>query len=81
MDNKEILKYVNSKDVRDHLAKINYNFSTLEAIWLIANHHKITLEDKITAWQAVINSMPDFEYNRNGIKTNSIFQMLSDHQL
>ncbi len=79
MDNKEILKYVNSKDIRAHLARINYDFSTLEAVWLIANHYNITLEEKLTAWQSVIHSMPDCEYNENGIKTDSFLQLLTDY--
>ena len=59
MNNKEICKYVNSKDIRQHLISISYEFSTTEAAWLVNQCHSATLKDKITAWQNIINTMPD----------------------
>ena len=35
VSNMDIYKYINSKDVRKHLEKINYQFNTLEAAYLI----------------------------------------------
>ena len=55
----DIYKFVNSKDVRKYLKDINYEFNTLEAVYLIYFARDITLKDKHSAWKEVIESMPD----------------------
>ena len=38
----DITRFINSRDIREHLKKIGYQFTSLEAAWLIwqcKNHH------------------------------------------
>ena len=55
----DIYKYVNSKDIREHLKKINYQFNTIEAAYIVAMCRSITLEEKLSAWKKIVATMPD----------------------
>lgn len=55
----DILRFVNSKDIRAHLAKLGYQFSSLEAAWLIYQCRDATIEEKHKAWRELIGTMPD----------------------
>ena len=55
----DILSFVNSRDIRAHLEKIQYAFSAPEAAYLIFYNYTATLEDKICAWQEIVDTMPD----------------------
>lgn len=57
----DIFSFVNSKDIREYLRKIEYQFNSLEAAWLIYMCHHLTYEEKKTAWKQVISTMPDCE--------------------
>lgn len=58
-DTMDILRFINSKDIREHLRNINYEFNSLEAAWLIYQCKTATIEEKHTAWQGLIKTMPD----------------------
>ena len=45
--NQEICRFVNSKDIRQHLLDINYEFTTAEASWLVYECRNATLQEKI----------------------------------
>ncbi|MDO5296404.1 MAG: hypothetical protein Q4F00_07215 [bacterium] len=55
-----VLRFINSKDIANHLKEIGYQFNTLEASWLIYQCRNASLQEKIQAWQEVIDTMPDF---------------------
>ncbi len=57
----DIFKYINSKDIRDHLKQIGYTFSSLEAAWLIWQCRDLTIKEKHRAWDELIDTMPDCE--------------------
>ncbi len=57
--NEMILDFINSRDIAEHLKKLNYEFSTPEASYLIYRSHKHTLDKKIDAWNTIIAEMPD----------------------
>ena len=57
----DILRFVNSKDIRKHLEKIGYKFSPLEAAWLIFQWWNATIEERHRAWEELIQTMPDCE--------------------
>ena len=59
MNNQEICRFVNSKDIRQHLLTIGYNFTTAEAAWLVFQCKDAPLSEKITAWEDIIRTMPD----------------------
>ena len=57
--NQFILQFVNSKDIREHLQSIGYQFNALEASWLIWQSRNTTLEERHQAWERVIREYPD----------------------
>lgn len=60
----DVLKFVNSKDIRKHLQDIGYECSPLEAAWLIYQCRSATVEEKHAAWDELIETMPDCEVRR-----------------
>ena len=54
-----ILRFVNSKDIREHLRNIGYEFNSLEAAWLIYQCRDATIDEKHKAWNELIEKMPD----------------------
>ena len=55
----DILRFVNSRDIRAHLQKINYQFTAPEVAYLVYFSYTATLEEKLAAWQKIIDTMPD----------------------
>lgn len=55
----EILRFVNSRDIRAHLKKIDYKFTPLEAAWLVYQCRTASFEEKHAAWTEIISTMPD----------------------
>ena len=55
----DVLRFVNSKDIRKHLEEIKYEFSSLEAAWLIYQCRDATIKEKHQAWKELIETMPD----------------------
>lgn len=55
----DITSFINSKDIRDYHRKIGYQYSALEAAWLVYQCQRKTLEEKLEAWQWIIDNMPD----------------------
>ena len=61
MNDQEICRFVNSKDIKQHLLETGYSFSTAEAAWLVYQCRGVTLSEKIEAWEDIIKTMPDQE--------------------
>lgn len=57
----DIYQYVPSKDIREYLQKIGYEFSALEAAYIIWNNKNITLAEKDVAFAKLIDEYPDEE--------------------
>ena len=55
----DIYSFINSKDIRNYLKEINYEFTPVEAAWLVWQCGNITLREKHNAWNEIINTMPD----------------------
>lgn len=72
----DMYQFLNSKDVAEYLKQIEYKFSITEAAYLIYQCKKITLQDKITAWQELIEIYPDCSYEKMSIKTDSFHKYL-----
>ena len=47
--------YINSKDIRDYLRKIDYSFSAQEVAWLVSQCGRLTLMEKHNAWQELMD--------------------------
>ena len=54
-----IYDFFNSRDIAAHCQKIGHKFTATEMAYIVwhSNHH--TLADKHTAWQEIIDTMPD----------------------
>lgn len=55
----DLFRFINSKDIRTHLEQLNYCFSAPEAAYLVFFSYKATLDEKISAWQEIRDTMPD----------------------
>ena len=55
----DIFKFINSRDIRTHLKEISYPFSAPEAAYLVYFSYRATLDEKLNAWQEIIDTMPD----------------------
>ena len=59
MNQKDILRFIDSTELRDRLENENYQFSSLEAAWLIRECKEATVAEKHRAWRDLIETMPD----------------------
>lgn len=57
----DFYNYINSEDIKEYLMSLNYSFTPLEASWLVYQSGKHTLEEKLSAWNWIIENMPDCE--------------------
>lgn len=55
----DILQFINSKDIRKHLKKINYQFNTLEVAWLIYHSYNHSVYEKFNAYEQLMKEYPD----------------------
>lgn len=55
----DYFKYIHSGDVREHLRRINYPLSSLEAAWLVWENDIAPIKEKHAAWEEIIRTMPD----------------------
>ena len=55
----DIYKFVVSNSIRNYLKRINYKFSTQEAAFWVWYCETATLEEKLGAWEEIINTMPN----------------------
>lgn len=79
--NMNVLQYVNSKDIREYLGETNYQFSALEAAWLIYQSRNTTLEERHHAWKQLISEYPDcpIEERINTVPQGSLHRFLADY--
>lgn len=76
-----ILRFVNSKDIRKYLADIDYKFSPLEAAWLIFQCNDATIREKHAAWKEIICTTPDCAVPEGGFTAprESLHAFLKKH--
>lgn len=55
----DILQFINSNAIRNHLEKINYQFNTLEAAWLIYHSYNYSVYEKFDAYEQLMKEYPD----------------------
>lgn len=55
----DIFRFINSTDIRNYLKEIKYEFSPLEAAWLIYRCKNLSYVQKKKAWSELISAMPD----------------------
>ena len=55
----DIYRFISSRDMREHLQKINYRFSTPEAAFLVCMCDSASLKEKFAAWRESIETLPN----------------------
>ena len=77
----DIFRFINSKDIREHLRSIGYEFNSLEAAWLIYQCHDATIDEKHKAWNELIETMPDcpIEKRLNTVAQDSLHAFLRQY--
>lgn len=55
----DIYKYINSRDVREHLKSIEYEFNSIEAAWIIYHCASIKPRTKLRLWKEILATMED----------------------
>lgn len=77
----DIASFINSRDIREYLKEINYDFTSLEAAWLIYQCRSKALKEKQAAWQEIIDNMPDCSVKErpNCIEIKSLHAFLKDY--
>lgn len=77
----DILRFINSKDIRAYLKHIGYEFNSLEAAWLIYQCRDATINEKHKAWNELIEKMPDckIKVRANTVPQESLHAFLKQH--
>jgi len=57
----DLLKFVNSNDIRDHLKSIDYKINAKEAVWLVYQSWYTTLREQIDACRYIEENLPDVD--------------------
>lgn len=75
-------RFLDSRDIRNHLENMEYPLSTPEAAYLVWQCHNATLEEKFSAWEEIAKTMPDCAIPRRpGMADDvpSVHQFLRDY--
>ncbi len=59
MDNAKAYEFINSKDIREHLKKLEYPLTPVECAFLVWQSKRHTLKEKHEAWNDLIKTLPD----------------------
>ena len=78
----DFYQFINSRDIREYLQKINYQFSSLEKAFIVYQSYK-PLQTKIAAYKYIINECEDVEIKeRSQINAHpSLKEYLKDYIL
>ena len=52
-------RFLDSRDIRNHLEEMEYPLSTPEAAYLVWQCRGAILEERFAAWEEIIETMPD----------------------
>lgn len=79
-NNMDLFKFINSRDVRNYLESINYQFDTIKAAWIVWQSELTTIAERHQAWEEIISTMPDCEIEKrlNAIARNSLHDYLRE---
>ena len=55
----DLFRFIDSKDIREHLRQIGYSFTAPEAAFLVWQCRSVTLKEKIAAWREISRTISD----------------------
>ena len=75
----DFYKYINSKDVAEHLRKMNFELSSQDCLWILLQNENLTLNEKAEALKYVL-TMPDYEFaNSDGKSVHTFIKEYFDY--
>lgn len=77
----DILQFINSNAIRNHLKKKNWQFDTLEAAWLIYHSYNHSVYEKFNAYEQLMQEYPDcrVEERLHTPAQDSLFKYLKNY--
>lgn len=60
----DIFEFLDSRSIKEHLQRINYELTTPVAAFIVHRSHKATLQQKLEGWQKIIDNMPNCTISR-----------------
>ena len=55
----DVCRFINSKDVAEHLRAAEYQFNAFETVYFVEQFADATLDEKISAWKEIAEAMPN----------------------
>lgn len=74
----DVYNFINSKDVRNYLKEIHYEFNPVETAWIVWQSNR-TLKEKHEAWHEIIDTMSDMPIQDRHNNIPSLHQFLRDY--
>lgn len=76
-----IFDFINSKDIGEHLKRIEYPLNALEASWIVYQNDTHSMAQKMEAWRWIMDNMEDCEVLEriNCIYRPSLFKTLEEY--
>lgn len=72
----DILQFINSNAIRNHLKKKNWQFDTLEAAWLIYHSYNHSVYEKFDAYEQLMKEYPDCRVKEESFDEKGIVKAL-----
>lgn len=66
----DIFEFLDSRSIKEHLQRINYELTTPVAAFIVNCSHKATLQQKLEGWQKIIDNMPNCAMSRRNDTVN-----------
>lgn len=75
---RDALEFVNSKDIREHLRKLDYQFNSMELAWLVWQSRTVSFGEKMNTWMEMLE-MSDYKIrnSRQEVVWDSMQEMIS----
>lgn len=65
-----IFEFLDSRSIKEHLQRIDYELTTPVAAFIVNCSHKATLQQKLEGWQKIIDNMPNCTMSRKNDTVN-----------
>ena len=66
----DIFEFLDSRSIKEHLQRIDYELTTPVAAFIVDRSRKATLQQKLEGWQKVIDNMPNCTMSRKNDTVN-----------
>lgn len=76
----DIYSFFNSRDVADYLRSEKHEFTAAEAAYIVYRSETATLDEKLSAWQEIVDTMPDCPVCRSALDPHFRRDYKSEHQ-